>query len=184
MIISEESLATSLLSMKLHKKADHLPVHRWCIFTLWSMTPVYPSSVGIGTLCGLSGFFEAWTGSSECWDDNDEADEEDDLPPELLLYTNTKLVTMVMMMMPPTPWHWKDTWKCSKRPEKQHRDRAWDFKISLFFINNPFVKNSLLIRCQGRGNTIIITAALFSCKDANEMLAVSLKCTQHALSTF
>lgn len=66
------------------------------------MTPVYPSSVDAGTLCSLSGFFVdgAWC---KRLDDNDEADEGDDLSPELLLYTNIKLVTMVTMMMPLTP---------------------------------------------------------------------------------
>lgn len=73
------------------------------------MTPVYPSSVGVGSLCRLSGFLVDGAGPSTRWDDTDDADEEDDLSPELLLYTNIKLVTMVMMMMPLTPWHWGDT---------------------------------------------------------------------------
>lgn len=69
------------------------------------MTPVYPSSVDVGT---LSGFSMDGTGPSKRWGDNEDADEED-LLPELLLYTNIKLVTMVTMMMPLTPWHWRDT---------------------------------------------------------------------------
>lgn len=79
-----------------------------CIFTLWSTTPVYPSSVVLGGLCSLSVFFVDETGASKRWEDDDVDAEEDDVSPELLLYTNIKLVTMVMMMMPLTPWHWRD----------------------------------------------------------------------------
>lgn len=60
-------------------------VHIYC--TLWSMTPVYPSSVDVGP---LSSFFTDETGPSKQRDVNIDADEEDDLSPELLLYTNIK----------------------------------------------------------------------------------------------
>lgn len=70
------------------------------------MTPVYPSSVGVGSLWSLSGFFVDGGGASKRWGNaTDDADEEGDRSPELLLYTNIKLVTMVTMMMPLTPWY-------------------------------------------------------------------------------
>lgn len=74
------------------------------------MTLVYPSSVGVGSRRGPSGFFLVGAVPFGRRDDGD--DEEGDLLPKLpLLYTNIKLVTMVTKMMPLTPWHWRDTRK-------------------------------------------------------------------------
>lgn len=72
------------------------------------MTPVYPSRVDVWSLCG---FVVDGKAPSKRLDDDDDDDavEEGDLPPELLLYTNIKPVTMVTMRMPLTPWHWRDT---------------------------------------------------------------------------
>lgn len=69
------------------------------------MTPVYPSSFAFGSFFCLPGFLEDETGASERWEDDDDATEEDDVSPELLLYNNIKLVTVVTMIMPLTPWH-------------------------------------------------------------------------------
>lgn len=89
------------------------------------MTPVYPSSVDAGSLWGLSGFFVEGAGPYERWeedeDDANDADEEDDLAPELLLYTNIKLVTMVTMMMPLTPWYWGETWNTRVKKQKTNK---------------------------------------------------------------
>lgn len=68
------------------------------------MTPAYPSRAALAGLCGLSGFVTSKAGASTRWED-DGVIEEDDVSPELLLYTNMMLVTMVMMMMPLIPWH-------------------------------------------------------------------------------
>lgn len=160
------------LTAKYSGRAPALRAHTGWIFTLWSMTPVYPSSVDVGSLCGLSGFFVDKPAASKRRggdDDDADADADDDLSPGLLLYTNIKLVTMVMMMMPLTPWYWRETKGGGKTPEILQ-----DVRPNLYIHKHQDIRSGL---------HTAITAALSSCEAANEMSAVPLTCAQYALST-
>lgn len=94
-----------------------------CVFTLWSITPAYPSSADAAS---LSCFLLDGTGPADRRDDGD--DVEDGRSPELLLYTTMKLVTMVTMMMPLTPWHWREGGDHGKAQVETFKT-TWSHKI-------------------------------------------------------
>lgn len=65
-----------------------------------------------------------------------------------------------------------------KKKKKGHKSKIKSSNLEKF---TEFMSNTAH-EFQEKSNTVI-TAALFSCKAANELSAVPLRCAQHALST-
>lgn len=117
-------------------------VNQWTdgAFTLWSMTPVYPSSAAAAN--PLLGFSVDRTGgpSKRREADAEEDEEGESLRPELLLYTNIKLAAVVMRMMPPTPWHWRIHMGQGEKKKRKNK-----FKQTLKSSMEPVMKTSVLL---------------------------------------